>query len=101
MFEPGLDEGITPETRRWRTLFHVIYIHDFDGVWVRVPGFDGNIAVRVPWEQIDPDDPPKIKVNDRCYGLAAIGADDYKGLCAYINEYPKQYTNAELAAATE
>jgi hypothetical protein len=98
MFEPGIDEGITPETRRWRTLFHIIYIHHFDGVWVRIPGFDCKIAVLVPWEQIAPEIHSKLKVEDHYYGLAALGAPTHEGLCIYINEYPeypKQYTDAE------
>jgi hypothetical protein len=59
-------------------------------VWVRIPGFDGSIAVLVPWEQIAPEIRSKLKVEDHCYGLAAIGASTHEGLCIYINEYPKQ-----------
>lgn len=84
-------EGFTPETRRWRTLFHIIYLHVGDGVWARIPGFDTRIAVLIPWEQIAPEIRFKIKVGDRCYGLAAIGAPSFKELYAYINEYPKQF----------
>ena len=87
----------TAETRLWRTLFHVIYIHDVDGVWVRVPGFDSNIAVRVQWYQISPEIRDQIKLDHYYHGLAAIGAETYEGLNIYINEAPHhELTKEEL-----
>ena len=92
-----IQEKITPETRLWRTLFHVIYIHEVDGVWVRVPGFDTNIAVRVPWCQIAPEIRDQIKWDCHYHGLAAIGAETYEGLNIYINEAPHhELTQEEL-----
>ena len=88
MYEPGTAEGDTPTTRRWRTMFHVVYWNKFDGVWVRIPAWSGDLAVRIPWEQIAPElhDTITYHIQERFHGLACIGCDSYKDLNAYINE---------------
>ena len=85
MFEPGLIDGDTITTRRWRTMFHIIYISETDGVWARVPAFAGGIAVFLSWQQIAPEIRSKIVVDGRYHGQAAIGADSYEDLNAYID----------------
>lgn len=87
-YEPGTAEGDTPTTRRWRTLFHIIYVNDRDGVWARIPAWSGDVAVRISWMQIAPELHDMIlhQVQERFHGLACIGCDDYRELKAYINE---------------
>ena len=65
-------------------------------MWVRVPGFDSNIAVRITRDQFAPEIQNQIECNRRYYGMAAIGAETYEGLNIYINEAPKEPTKEEL-----
>lgn len=89
---------VTPQNRRWRTVFRIIDVHEVDGVFAVVPGWNHRIAVLIPWDQVAESIRPKIKVGDRCYGNVCLGADSWEDLVPFINEYPHQYTDAELAA---
>jgi hypothetical protein len=86
MYEPGTADGDTPATRRWRTMFRVISVHECDGVWAVIPPWSGRLAVLIPWEQVAPKLRSKIEVGGRYHGLAAIGCEHYWQLFAYINE---------------
>lgn len=85
MYEPGTAEGDTPKTRRWRTMFHVIYIGN-QGVWMRIPAWSSWIAVMIPWDQIAPELRANMQVDNRYHGLACIGCNSYMELNAFINE---------------
>ena len=98
-----MNERRSYETRPWRTLFQVIYIwrnpeNEIREVWVLIPGWDSNLAVRIEPEQITPDILATLTVGHRYYGRACIGAETYDGLNIFINEAPaKQYTDEERA----
>lgn len=66
-------------------MFHVIYIHNHE-IWVRVPGWSTDLAVRITTENVAPDVLPHLKTNGRYFGMAAIGADTWEGLNILINE---------------
>jgi hypothetical protein len=90
----------TAETRPWRTIFHIIYAYEFEGEicewFVCLPGWSCNLAVRITPDNISPEIRDRIKVGNRYYGMACIGADRYEDLNIFINEVPSQYTNTQL-----
>ena len=88
---------VTPQNRRWRTLLRVIDVHEHDGVFVVIPGWNSRIAVLIPWDQVALAIRPKVRVGVRCYGNVCLGAESWEDLVPFINEVPPQYTDAELA----
>ena len=91
-----MSEEYTAETRPWRTLFHIINVHEHDGVFARVPGWNSRIAILIPWEQIAPEIHDKIVLDGRYYGNLCLGAESWEDLNPYINEAPIQLTDEEL-----
>lgn len=88
-----MNEEPTVATRQWRTMFHVIYRHR-DEIWVRIPGWDSNLAVRILASQFT-DEMRQCLDNGEVYfyGLCAFGADHHEDLDITINERSTRNSN--------
>jgi hypothetical protein len=82
----------------WRTSFHVIYIYK-EEIYVRIPAWNSNLAVKIHISQFAPEFRDHIEVNDRFYGMAALGAESYSNLNISINEKPSEYKETKPLSA--
>jgi hypothetical protein len=76
----------TVQNRLWRTMFHVLYMNQYGEIFVSIPGWDSNLAVRISMDNVTPEMQGRIVADGRYHGVCALGADNYEDLNIMINE---------------
>lgn len=67
---------------RYRALFHIVHVgpHANDGVWARIPAWSDAVAVKIGWDQIDPQMQPYMTEGLRLHGTVVLGAETWQEL---------------------